>query len=278
MQFCYICNVGALSSYGDRSRTHLALAQVIKRSDLARRAYVGFYRERAQRGDYVILDNGAYEGDQLTTSGLLAAIEEFQPSAIVLPDYPGDFDKTESRSVDFLCALKRHCGVGFTDSIPIHTIKVLHAADGNLEAFVNSWKTARYYGVDRIGLSRLTGRYGVPVTSLPVEQEDVRPGFVRYLSQLGLYDSKDPERQKIHAFGMCSGSLKELKALADLGVTSCDSSAPIWRGMWGYRLEDTCWVDEPFNPLLRVSVPTSSYQFIEYNIQQVEEAIRGKAD
>jgi hypothetical protein len=51
-----------------------------------------------------------------------------------------------------------------------------------------------------------------------------------------------------HAFGMNAGSLAELPQLNTLGIYSCDSSAPVWRGLHGCDIESKTWEDHPFNP------------------------------
>jgi hypothetical protein len=43
---------------------------------------------------------------------------------------------------------------------------------------------------------------------------------------------------KTHALGMANGDLWELDRLAWEGVVSCDSSAPIWRGLFGQTLNE----------------------------------------
>lgn len=49
---------------------------------------------------------------------------------------------------------------------------------------------------------------------------------------------------KIHAFGW-TGSVKEVRELAYLGVDTMDSAGPVWRGMLGTKNGET-WHDVPF--------------------------------
>ncbi len=53
MEFAIISPVGGLNQYATRSKIHLILAQVKNEE------YRKFYRERGEKGDFLILDNGA---------------------------------------------------------------------------------------------------------------------------------------------------------------------------------------------------------------------------
>ncbi len=70
---------------------------------------------------------------------------------------------------------------------------------------------------------------------------------------------RDHPRIKLHAFGMVNGDIHELSYLAGAGVTSIDSSAPVWRGWHGITIDKkrdrdywdekgtkVCFEQEPF--------------------------------
>jgi len=67
--------------------------------------YFDFYKRQVRRGRYVILDNGAFEGELLTDKDLLEMAEELCPTEIVAPDVIGDRQGTKERVDTFLKAL-----------------------------------------------------------------------------------------------------------------------------------------------------------------------------
>jgi hypothetical protein len=82
------------------SRTQLMLAQVTTP------AYIRTYREASERGDYVIVDNGAYEGAPVGDFKLFSAAEAVHANEIVLPDMMRDLEATMLRVKQFI----RHIG------------------------------------------------------------------------------------------------------------------------------------------------------------------------
>lgn len=83
MKTCLICPVPSLRDYVDEKCTHhLLLAHL-----LLVPGYVEFYRERAERGDYIILDNGAKEmGTGLSMKSVLAGAKLVGAKEVVLTD------------------------------------------------------------------------------------------------------------------------------------------------------------------------------------------------
>ena len=63
----------------------MALGHLVLQSE----PYADFFREMKARGDYVLVDNGSFEGRPLKTSELLEAAERIGADEIVLPDVPG---------------------------------------------------------------------------------------------------------------------------------------------------------------------------------------------
>jgi hypothetical protein len=261
MHFCAITPIRWLEMFDKAGPCHMALAQNLKH-----RAYLDHYIARLKEGHTVILDNGAYENEQLNYKCLTEAIELLLPTYIVLPDDPGDYRSSSMMSLDFIEYLKAH-----NPSILkiCKSLWICHAADDDLPNFINSYEL----GVNNahgIGLSRLTQRYGL--------REEVpemrRVQFIDYLKTLGKYHPS----KYVHAFGMLGGSLLELPHLADRGVNSIDSSAPVWRGLMGYRLSSS-WPDFKFqvDPPMWAKAPVENYGCVgEYlatsNLRKVLEA------
>lgn len=76
---------------------HMCLAQLVLKSE----RYAEFYRELAQEGKYVILDNGAAEGESLSFDDLYKAYKTIQPTEIILPDVLNNTYETIERSSIF---------------------------------------------------------------------------------------------------------------------------------------------------------------------------------
>ena len=72
-----------------RMSFHLVLAQYLE--DVH---YQDFYATAHRRGDFIMLDNGAGEGVQMTMKDLLEAADAVQADEITMPDVIGDADAT----------------------------------------------------------------------------------------------------------------------------------------------------------------------------------------
>lgn len=83
-----------------------------------------------------------------------------------------------------------------------------------------------------------------------------------------------------HAFGMNAGSLAELPQLNTLGVYSCDSSAPVWRGLCGFRNGDPSWPDVKFDPHWndQSNEAMARKQLGDRNLAEVLEACQQKSE
>src|SRR5882672_5189483 len=80
MHFNILSPVQGLEEFATLSRHHLVLAQIKDP------AYRQFYKLRREKGDHIILDNGAWEGNQ-NWAVLTEAIVFYNPNVVVLPDY-----------------------------------------------------------------------------------------------------------------------------------------------------------------------------------------------
>lgn len=87
----------SLLDYTKQNAYHMCLAQLV----LKNRDYALFYRDRALEGKYVILDNGAAEGEEMDFEDLLEAYSIVKPSEIILPDVLKDSRKTCEKTIRF---------------------------------------------------------------------------------------------------------------------------------------------------------------------------------
>src|SRR5690606_30387063 len=83
MKVALITPTPLLNKFAVKSKYHLVLAHEYVKDE----AYRQFYKERSKAGDYVMLDNGAYElGESIPIRELYDIASDLNPTAIFLPD------------------------------------------------------------------------------------------------------------------------------------------------------------------------------------------------
>lgn len=249
MKFAIISPTAGLEKYAMRSDLHLVLPQVRNTT------YREFYLRQKQRGDTLILDCGAYEGEfdwQTWESALLY----YRPQVVALPDLvKGMSGASRNLSIQGMLRIQ---GLGLEPELmyipqgPSYSEWV-----DELERFLQlppalapiKWVALpRWIAVEHHSLSRIEAAMAIKQVTGDVF--------------------------KIHAFGMSAGNIHELWALDQAGVYSIDSSAPVWRGWNHFGIRDegeTKWDGLPVN--FDAGQPTSTAQkVIEYNLQEVANA------
>lgn len=244
MQFAAIMPVKAFERFGTRSKTHMALVQYLDIPE-----YFRFFQQRREAGDTVILDNGAYEGVRAQMGNLDYWVRRLRPSVVVLPDAPGDLARTIQHSYNYL----DQYGLPYD----VEGMTVLHAADGDMHAFLAAYRTCP---TKWVGLSRLTRRYSIDDTWRR------RWKFLRFLHD-EVYWRKDLTH---HCLGMLNANLDELPLINEEGANSIDSSCAIWRGLHGYSLNDPTWPNYEFHPL--ITEEATNWHQAELNLQEVHKA------
>ncbi|MEO0158054.1 MAG: hypothetical protein ABIM59_04915 [candidate division WOR-3 bacterium] len=209
MLFCPIAPIAHLDKIW-KYRSHMVLPQLWEDS-----IYRSFYKEARERGDFVVLDNGAYEGTLLPLRELCRVAADLRPTVIVLPDVLGDYQKTEELSRKALPKLSKYAPC----------MQVVQGRDLT-EVTLALMKVRTPW----VGLPRLLG----DCAFLGDARADRRPSLLPYL-----------RHKLVHLLGWV-GDPRELDGLH--GVVSVDTAAPIWRGLHGYSLYDTTWPDVPFDP------------------------------
>jgi hypothetical protein len=252
MKFCIISPTSGLRQFATKSHTHLVLPQIHSKE------YINFYQERGRAGDFLILDNGAYEGALTHNERLLERIELYKPDVVVCPDamlHEG------STTVDLTKRfLDEYSGrVSFPG---LEYMGVPSATGYNIFDFYEGCKKMLDDPrITWIGLGRfLYTHFGEkPEFRFTIAEiiKNIRPDI------------------KIHALGMAAGSLLELDWLTKKDIiSSCDSSAPVWRG-WNGRLIDTpqaseYWAQEGSPVDFNAPLPsTDCVNKINYNIERV---------
>jgi len=97
MKLAHIVSVAHLEQTRD-NHYHMCLAHLVLQSP----TYAAFYARMVAEGKYVLMDNGAAEGEQLPLEGLLEAYERIHPTEMILPDTLYDGKDTVKRTLEGL--------------------------------------------------------------------------------------------------------------------------------------------------------------------------------
>jgi len=63
--------------------------------------YKTYFRKRKEEGMFVLMDNGAFEGDRVTGQALVDLTKEVLPSCVILPDVLGNYEETRKDTLEF---------------------------------------------------------------------------------------------------------------------------------------------------------------------------------
>lgn len=232
--------------------THMVLAQHLKVKE-----YLEYYKIRLQANDWVILDNGAYEGVTIDPDELLRWVKELKPSVVVLPDKIGDPAMTTRYSRLFIDRVPSHTKVMWV--VHCHDNDIVETASQTYRAAVEQLRTGDY-----IAFSRLTKSYDNEMSIFQGHRR--RLAFIDHLRkydhwQIGINH---------HCLGMLDGDVQELYGLSQRGINSCDSSSPLWRGWHGKSMTDQ-WNGSDFDPF---ATDTGDWEQAKKNLLEVLEACR----
>ena len=184
--------------------------------------YANFYLKRREEGDFLFLDNGAYEGEY-SQRNFVAALFGLQPNVACLPDVIMNGRTSRELSSKFLLEYGHSFpatkwmyipqGIDMVDYC--ESISFFEALRSRFADLILEW----------IGITRFLRTHVLKVDHIRVDAAEWIHG-------------RWPDVH-IHAMGMAAGDVGELEVLRSQGfVESVDSSAPIWRGWNGYYLSE----------------------------------------
>lgn len=243
MNFMIISPTAGLQRYATLSKHHMVLAHIHDPK------YMQFYRERRALGEWLLLDNGAYEtGRPMETKELCKQISYYKPQVVVLPDYPEQpYTQTLRASADFL----KHHAKRFPE---VEWMFVPQAPKWDLAQWYSAARAMKGLEVSWVGLSR--------IPAMLSNQPHIRMVWAQFIRE-------HYPKLKMHALGMLHGDYRELYYLDKLGVSSIDSSAPVWRGWHAHFLDDQ-WdgLDVNFNAQMSTwPADLDRHQFILRNLE-----------
>jgi hypothetical protein len=249
VKLCLISPINCLETFAVASNHHLILAHIAKKS----KEYRNFYQQMAARGDYIILDNGAYEtGVPEDGSLIIDLAKEIGAKCIVLPDFPfQEADKTIKAAIDFLDKYEDGDGMEYM---------FVPTADPNnkgLSSFLDCWAWgAKVLGsTDWIGIAKNAGR-----NFLPSLGGAARMFLLLEVKKRGLLGS-----QKLHALGY--NAIWEPYYLSTFGVRCLDCSSPVWRGMNNCSMYEY-WKDIPVDFFSHLPITELRYEQVKKNISE----------
>lgn len=225
--FCYIAPTEYLD-FTTASKTHLVLAHLVDTDD----KYAEFYNYRSKAGDYIMMDNSAYElKTPYSPDKLIELGKKINANAIVLPDYPFEHSsKTISAAEKFIPQFKK---AGF------QTFFVPQSKTGDLEDWINCYKWAiDNKDIDIIGMS---------ILGIPNALSNIDPSYARVVITQLLIDRKlfDVNRHH-HYLGLNAGPNLEIRSLLKMTAKNwnqritIDSSGPIWSAILGHQYTTNC--------------------------------------
>lgn len=215
--FCFITPISYLDMFAVASDRHLVLAHLVDRDE----RYANFYKTRSELGDYIMMDNSAYElHEPYSPDKLISLAKLCGAHAIVLPDYPfQEAEVTIDAAREFAPQFK---AAGF------HTFFVPQSQKGDLEDWIRAYVWARDNpDIDIIGMSIL----GIP-NALP----SIDPAYARVVMTSILQTTGEFAHGKAHHYlGLNAGPGLEIPSLLRMrALTSIDSSGPVWSAVLGH--------------------------------------------
>lgn len=214
--FCFITPISYLNQFATMSNRHLVLAHLVDDS----LTYANFYRDRSQAGDYIMMDNSAYElHEPYSPDRLIDLANKCGAHAIVLPDYPFQPAQVTIDAAEEFAPLFKAAG--------FHTFFVPQSQRGDLDDWLRAYDYAAESDlIDIIGMSIL----GIP-NALPA----IDPAYARVVMTSLLKDRGQFACKAHHFLGLNSGVNLEIPSLLRMNaLTSVDSSGPVWSAILGH--------------------------------------------
>lgn len=230
MNLAFITPTAYLEKYATQGDIHLALAHLI--DDNGQNEYASFYRREVEKGRRVILDNGLFEGAQVTTDQLLERAAAIKASVVCAPDVLYDSKGTIKAFKQFIRDKQEFGLVAEVMGIP--------QADNQTDW----WECFQFMDMhaecDLIGLSILS----VPKSfaKWSTKEQPITSARVQLIRQLYSYSDISGRRiTPMHLLGLGESydDILEARTLLSRDIISNDSSSAFVHGIMGIRYEKT---------------------------------------
>ena len=260
MDLAFITPTSYLEKYAAQGDIFLALAHLI--DDEGKNEYASFHREKALEGRRVILDNGLFEGAQVSTDSLIQRAEAIKASVVCAPDVLYDSAGTIKEFKQFIRAKQEAGLVCEVMGIP----QASNPADW--------WECYRYFDLakdcDLIGLSILA----IPESfgELVGGKDRITTSRMHVINQLYAHTSLLGRRSTpCHLLGL-GDSYEDIQLAIRLfpSIVSNDTSSAFVHGMHGVRYRaDGTWEGGKIREKVDFDQPYSEeadHEAIQYNL------------
>ena len=223
---------------------HMALAHLVLQSDV----YAAFYQQERLNGSYVIMDNGACEGEQLHVAALLAAAKRINPTEIALPDVLFEHETTLLKAETMLNSLQEY-------DLPYKRMAIPQGKDP-VDWFMCAIKMINW-PIDTIGIPKWLTRHGITTRSI------LLTALIPLLEQTN---------KRVHLLG-CGDGLKELTYFLESPhllpyIQGIDSALPYIHTQANSTL--SVFSRRPNNPMIFHNAPDVSVKLLRDNIRAWE--------
>lgn len=232
IKMCLITPTSYLDSFASQSDgIHLCLASLIEEGLTA--PYRSFYQKRKALGEYLIMDNMAFEhGEPVGSKVLMDKASWLNPDAIVLPDYPGQpWEKTVKAAKEFMEEVKQH--PYFKNHKSPKWLFVPQSEKGDIDGWVKAYQWA--------DAEPEIAWIGMSILGIPNAWNKVAPHLSRYYCGEYLLSHNLVSGKQHHYLGSF-GYPNEYKLLNKQGIAySSDTSSPVWHGHHGIPYDTSEW-------------------------------------
>jgi len=266
MKICHIVPADYIEVCNQNSSMHLLISQEV----LKNRKYREKYLERSLKGDFIIMDNGAFEyGNAAPLDEVIKAVELVHASEMVLPDCYLDGKVTIRRVVDALNDLEDKSFRGHDFYCPKSLMAVPQGKTEReyMECFS---KLLEVKEIDTIGFSY--GAIGKTFEFWQLPQSLLRPTVISYVNQ---HFNLLASGKSFHCLGI-GGHPHEIEFLKLFGfIRSVDSSTAFKCAIKGIDIKETLpakfIVPERPEDYFNVQVLDEVLQLALKNIKTMEE-------
>lgn len=215
-QFCFIAPTSYLD-YTAYSKSHLVLAHLVDTDE----KYAEFYKNRNEFGDYIVLDNSAYElKEPYSPDKLIELADKCGAKAIVLPDYPFKPCSVTIEAAEQFAPIFKNAGYD--------TFFVPQSEKGQTEDWIKGYR----WGAD----NELIDIFGMSILGIPNAIPNINPAYARVVMTQMLIDRGIFNFNKHHHYlGLNSGPALEIPSLINMrALDTIDSSGPIHAAILGH--------------------------------------------
>jgi len=254
VHFGYIAPISYLHKVPEDESFHLILAHLLDNEK-----YVNFYNKRRYIGDYILLDNSAFEFKRpIEADELLKLIDKsgINANCLVAPDYPFQSGIKTIKSTEKFVKQLQEKGLSYD------VMAVPQSEKGDWQDWLNCYnELASIDGVTHIGMSCLG-----TVNAFCEITRTTNVMINRILASMTLFQKKYYQPNIWHHY-LGIGDINEIIIQREIGIiNSMDTSSPIWCGI------NMLQYNENFRGFDKneIKIP------VDFNVKKTKETLKAK--